>query len=50
MTGSVRSRAGQIVRIPVPRSIADGALTTNLGQLHFPDHRRLVADILTVSD
>ena len=43
-------RTGQIVRIPVPRSIADGALTTNLGEYTFPIIRRLVADVLTVSD
>jgi threo-3-hydroxy-L-aspartate ammonia-lyase len=34
----------------VPRSIADGALTTHLGQYTFPVIRRLVADVLTVSD
>jgi threo-3-hydroxy-L-aspartate ammonia-lyase len=43
-------RTGRIVHIPVPRSIADGALTTNLGQFTFPVIRRLVADVLTVSD
>ena len=43
-------REGQIVRIPVPVSIADGALTTHLGQRTFPLIREYVADILTVSD
>jgi threonine dehydratase len=43
-------RSGEIVRIPVPRSIADGALTTNLGEHTFPIIRRLVTDVLTVSD
>ena len=43
-------REGQIVRIPVPVSIADGALTTHLGQRTFPLIRRLVTDVLTVSD
>ena len=43
-------REGKIVRIPVPVSIADGALTTHLGVRTFPIIRRLVTDILTVSD
>ena len=43
-------RSGQIVRIPVPQSIADGALTQHLGQHNFPIIRRRVADVLTVSD
>ena len=34
----------------MPRSIADGALTTHLGQHTFPIIRRLVTDVLTVSD
>jgi threonine dehydratase len=42
--------AGRIVTIPVPVSIADGALTTYLGQRTFPLIRRLVADIVTVPD
>ncbi|MDB5511905.1 MAG: threo-3-hydroxy-L-aspartate ammonia-lyase [Enterovirga sp.] len=43
-------RAGEIVRIAVPVSIADGALTTHLGHRTFPVIRDLVTDILTVSD
>jgi threonine dehydratase len=43
-------RTGEIVRIPVPVSIADGALTTHLGQYTFPLIRSLVSDIVTVSD
>jgi threonine dehydratase len=43
-------RSGQIVRIPVPQSIADGALTPALGQHNFPIILRRVADVLTVSD
>jgi threonine dehydratase len=43
-------REGQIVRIPVPVSIADGALTTHLGQRTFPIIRETVTDILTVTD
>jgi threonine dehydratase len=43
-------REGHIVRIPVPVSIADGALTTHLGQRTFPLIREYVTDVLTVSD
>ncbi len=43
-------RSGEIVHIPVPKSIADGALTQHLGTLNFPIIRRLVSDIVTVSD
>jgi threonine dehydratase len=43
-------RAGRIVTIPVPKTIADGAMTTHLGQLTFPIIRDHVRDILTVSD
>ena len=43
-------RSGAIVRIAVPRTIADGAMTTYLGELTFPIIRQLVDDILTVSD
>jgi threonine dehydratase len=48
--GQQSLRAGRIVRIPVPRSIADGALTTSLGANNFPIIRALVHDIVTVSD
>lgn len=43
-------RSGEIVHIEVPRTIADGAQTQHLGQLTFPIIRRLVSDIVTVSD
>ncbi|SOE51163.1 threo-3-hydroxy-L-aspartate ammonia-lyase [Orrella dioscoreae] len=43
-------RGGEIVRIPTPVSIADGALTTNLGQLTFGIIREKVSDIVTVQD
>ena len=43
-------RKGEIVRIPVPKTIADGAQTQDPGQLTFPIIRALVADVLTVSD
>jgi threonine dehydratase len=43
-------RAGRIIRIPVPDTIADGARTPSVGQLTFPIMQRLVTDIVTVSD
>ena len=43
-------RSGEIVRIAVPRTLADGAQTQALGHLTFPIIRRLVADVVTVSD
>jgi threonine dehydratase len=43
-------RAGKIVRIPVPKTIADGAQTQQLGTLTWPIIQRYVADIHTVSD
>ena len=48
--GQQSFRAGRVIRIPVPRSIADGALTTYLGANNFPIIRGLVHDIATVSD
>lgn len=41
---------GRVITIPVPRTIADGAQTTYLGNLTFPIIREKVADIVTVSD
>jgi threo-3-hydroxy-L-aspartate ammonia-lyase len=43
-------RCGEIVRIPVPETIADGAQTQALGTLTFPIIRREVADVLTATD
>ena len=43
-------RAGRIVTIDVPKTIADGAMTTHLGELTFPIIRERVRDILTVTD
>jgi threo-3-hydroxy-L-aspartate ammonia-lyase len=43
-------RAGRIVRIAVPRTIADGAQTTAPGELTFPIMRQHVRAIVTVSD
>jgi threo-3-hydroxy-L-aspartate ammonia-lyase len=48
--GQQSFRAGHVIRIPVPRSIADGALTTYLGANNFPIIRGLVHDVVTVSD
>lgn len=43
-------RKGEIVTIPVPKSIADGTLTTSIGQRNFAILKRDVDDIVTVSD
>lgn len=43
-------RAGHIVHIDTPDTIADGAQTQHLGRFTFPLIRDLVRDIVTVSD
>lgn len=43
-------RAGRIVHIGTPRTIADGAQTTHLGEFNFAVIRRDVDDVLTASD
>ena len=43
-------KAGRIVEIALPRTLADGARTTALGKLTFPVIRDHVADMLTVGD
>jgi threonine dehydratase len=48
--GQQSFRSGTIVRIPVPKTIADGAQTPFLGDYTFPIIRALVEDIVTVSD
>jgi threonine dehydratase len=48
--GQQSLRSGQIVDIGVPQTIADGAQTSHLGQHNFAVIRRLVDDIVTVSD
>jgi threonine dehydratase len=48
--GQQSFRSGQIVHIPVPNTLADGAQTQHLGQLTFEVIRRDVQDILTASD
>ncbi|MDK4734885.1 threo-3-hydroxy-L-aspartate ammonia-lyase [Rhizobium sp. CNPSo 3490] len=41
---------GEIVTIPVPQSIADGAVVTHLGEHNFPIIREKVSAITTVTD
>lgn len=43
-------QSGHIVHIDTPNTIADGAQTQHLGQYTFPVVRKLVDDIVTVSD
>lgn len=43
-------RAGHIVEIPTPRTIADGAQTTRVGDRTFPIIREHVTDVLTADD
>lgn len=48
--GQQSFRKGTIVRIDVPKTVADGAQTQALGSLTFEIIRRDVADILTATD
>ncbi|RYX93220.1 MAG: threo-3-hydroxy-L-aspartate ammonia-lyase [Comamonadaceae bacterium] len=48
--GQQSFRAGHIVSIPTPRTIADGAQTQHLGELTFGVIKRDVTDILTATD
>ena len=48
--GQQSFRSGQIVHIPTPKTIADGAQTQHLGQYTFGVIRRDVDDVLTASD
>ncbi len=48
--GQQSVRAGVIVHIATPRTIADGAQTQHLGEYTFPIIRRDVEDVLTASD
>jgi threonine dehydratase len=43
-------RRGEIVRIDIPRTIADGAQTQQAGRLTFSVIKELVDDVLTVTD
>ena len=48
--GQQSLKAGRVVTIAVPKSIADGALVTHVGNHNFPILRDLVDDIVTVGD
>ncbi len=48
--GQQSFRSGKIVKIAVPKTIADGAQTSFLGNYTFPIIQRLVTDVLTVPD
>lgn len=48
--GQQSFRAGKIVKIAVPKTIADGAQTAALGEITFALIKRDVTDILTASD
>jgi threo-3-hydroxy-L-aspartate ammonia-lyase len=48
--GQLSLRRGSIVRIEVPKTIADGAQTQSLGRYPFEIIRRDVEDIVTVTD
>jgi threonine dehydratase len=48
--GQQSLRAGRIVHIDTPKTIADGAQTQHLGSITFPIIQRDVNDILTASD
>jgi threonine dehydratase len=43
-------RAGKLVSVPLPQTIADGARTMSLGKLTFSIIQRNVSDFLTVTD
>lgn len=43
-------RAGRIIRIDTPRTIADGAQTLSVGNYTFPILQSLVSEVVTVSD
>ena len=48
--GQQSFRKGEIVTIDVPKTIADGAMTTHLGHYTFPVIQQNVDDIVTVTD
>ncbi|ROZ71572.1 threo-3-hydroxy-L-aspartate ammonia-lyase [Ramlibacter sp. WS9] len=48
--GQQSLRAGRIIDIPTPKTLADGAQTQHLGKLTFEVIRRDADDILTASD
>ena len=48
--GQQSLRAGKIIPIATPQTIADGAQTQHLGELTFPVLQREVRDVFTVTD
>lgn len=48
--GQQSLRSGQLVQIPTPHTIADGAQARSLGQIPFPIIQRLAEDIVTATD
>jgi threonine dehydratase len=48
--GQQSFRKGEVVRIAVPKTIADGAMTTYLGAHTFAVIRSMVTDVVTVPD
>ncbi len=48
--GQLSLRKGEVVRIAVPDTIADGAKVTHVGEHNFAVMRKMVDDIVTVSD
>ena len=48
--GQQSVKAGHVVQIPTPHTIADGAHTQALGQLTFPIIQRLADDMVTATD
>ncbi len=48
--GQMSLRSGKIVTIDPPRSLADGAVTTAVGDLTFSIMQKTLKDVLTVSD
>jgi threo-3-hydroxy-L-aspartate ammonia-lyase len=48
--GQLSLKKGEIVTIPTPQTIADGAQTTALGRHTFPIIQRYVDEIVTVTD
>ncbi|NRP70685.1 Phenylserine dehydratase [Ensifer psoraleae] len=48
--GQQSLRKGEVVRIPAPKSIADGAIVTHVGDHNFAILKHTVHDIVTVTD
>jgi len=48
--GQLSLRKGEVVRIAVPDTIADGAKVTHVGEHNFAVMQKMVDDIVTVSD